>query len=94
MLFISLLLAVAIKQFWEPNNPLHHDGWLSHVHRQWQRTPWQLSSQQHFALTLASIGTVVILISWYLEQAYPGLFILCRNLATVQFWPRSLQQRH
>jgi AmpE protein len=30
VLLISLLLAVLLKQFWEPFNPLHRDGWFTH----------------------------------------------------------------
>ncbi|BCD98450.1 regulatory signaling modulator protein AmpE [Marinagarivorans cellulosilyticus] len=34
MLLISLLLAVFLKQFWEPSNPLHHDNWLASYQQQ------------------------------------------------------------
>ncbi|HEY7774342.1 MAG TPA: regulatory signaling modulator protein AmpE [Marinagarivorans sp.] len=31
MLLLSLLFAVALKQFWEPSNPLHRDGWIANL---------------------------------------------------------------
>ena len=43
MLLISLLLAVFLKQFWEPSNPLHYDDWMTRYQEQLKRNLAKLS---------------------------------------------------
>lgn len=70
MLLISLLLAVFLKQFWEPSNPLHHDNWITSYQQQLQHYLAKVSIQNPvilFAISLllptiaiAAINTVLL----------------------------------
>jgi AmpE protein len=50
VLLISLLLAVFLKQFWEPSNPLHHDSWITSYQQQLQHYLAKVSIQSPVTL--------------------------------------------
>ena len=72
MLLLSLLFAVALKQFWEPSNPLHHDGWIAHIEsklRTWLSSVGIDQSAVVFGTALVVLVAAIVLAEHFLNDA-------------------------